>query len=153
MLRNKLRRLAASNAGQALFELAIVTPFLLFALVEIVDVGRYTYLDIEVASSARAGVQYGAQSSTTSNDSAGMAAAATSDAANIPSGLTVNPTPNYCQCDNGVNCAGTLPLCSGSHHALYYVKVISSATFHPLIAYPGISNLVVSRTAIAQVTE
>ncbi len=57
-----------SEAGTSLVEMALLTPLLALLLMGTIDVGRLAYLSIQVSNGARAGVQYGAQNSSTSLD-------------------------------------------------------------------------------------
>src|SRR5579864_8958993 len=80
--------------GQGAVELALLAPILVLVLVIAADFSRVFYMSIETANAARAGVQYGAQSTTKASDTAGMQQAALNDAANL-SGLTATAS-NFC---------------------------------------------------------
>lgn len=150
-----MRAMKHTDAGQAVVELVVIVPILLLLMLGAVDVGRYMHDAIEAGNAARAGVQYGAQSMTTSTDSSGIASAAQTDANDIAR-LSITAS-NYCTCDSAPGtlyqgCTG-MPACSSPDHADVYVEVVVSKTFTPLVAYPGIpSPLTVSRSAIQQVT-
>jgi len=62
----------AYESGQALVETALTAPILLLMLVGGVEFGRVAYAAIEVANSAKAAVQYGAQNPGTSTDTTTM---------------------------------------------------------------------------------
>ncbi|MGB0034295.1 MAG: TadE/TadG family type IV pilus assembly protein, partial [Candidatus Acidiferrales bacterium] len=131
------------EAGSAVLELAFLLPLLMLMLVGTIDLGRLAYMSIEVSNAARAGVQYGQQSSDTSSDLAGMQTAATNDAPDLVGAANGNLTATatyWCQCSDGssvtANCT-TTPPCGGTH-LLNYVKVTTSATYKPWIPYPGI---------------
>jgi len=116
-------------------------PFMALLLIGVVEVGRAAFLSIVVTHGASAGVEYGAQNSTTMVDIAGMTLAATQDT--NYSAMTV--TPSYgCLCDNGsgtscttrtrprqlrgISCSGQIVQC---------VQVKTHATFDALFHYPA----------------
>lgn len=124
-------------------ELALVLPVLTFLLLGIVDVSRYAYYGLLAANAARAAVQYGAQSLVTAADTNGMKTAALQDAQNLP-GLTVTPSP-VCE----VN--GVVASCSTTN-AVYYVQVVATGQFQPLVKYVGIpANVTVTGNAMMRV--
>ena len=84
-----MKRLIRSEGGTSAVEFAIVAPVLIFLLIGLIDVGRYTYYGILAANAARAGAQYGAQSVYTAIDSPGMQNAALADGQNLPIGRTL----------------------------------------------------------------
>jgi len=135
-LHNRARR--CFNRGQSAVELALVAPFVVLVLVIAADFSRVFYMSIEAANAARAGVQYGAQSTTKASDTAGMQQAALNDAANL-SGLTATAS-NFCECPpstSHVSCSSTS--CSGME---MYVQVNTSAQFQTLVHYPGVPTTV-----------
>jgi Flp pilus assembly protein TadG len=135
-LRNRVR--PYFSRGQSAVELALVAPFVVLVLVIAADFSRVFYMSIEAANAARAGVQYGAQSTTKASDTAGMQQAALNDAANL-SGLTATAS-NFCECPpstSHVTCSSTS--CSGME---MYVQVNTSAQFQTLVHYPGVPSTV-----------
>jgi Flp pilus assembly protein TadG len=64
---------------QSAIELALELPFLVIRLLVVCEFARAFYMAMGVASAARAGVHYGAQSYVKAVDNAGMTAAATND--------------------------------------------------------------------------
>jgi Flp pilus assembly protein TadG len=135
-LRNRVR--PYFSRGQSAVELALVAPFVVLVLVIAADFSRVFYMSIEAANAARAGVQYGAQSTTKASDTAGMQQAALNDAANL-SGLTATAS-NFCECPpstSHVTCSSTS--CSGME---MYVQVNTSAQFQTLVHYPGVPTTV-----------
>ncbi|SPE27744.1 hypothetical protein SBA2_360052 [Acidobacteriia bacterium SbA2] len=101
-----------SHAGQSLYEVALLAPFLLTLLLGVIELGRFAYLGILVANAARAGAAYGAQSLAQAADPTDIQKAATNDFQNNgqdASKLTVqagafNPSYFGCTCDS----SGTL---------------------------------------------
>jgi Flp pilus assembly protein TadG len=135
--------------GQSAVELAMVTPVLIVLLLGAADMGRAFYFGIAANSAARAGAQYGSQSVITAADSAGMRAAAQTDAANI-SGLSV--TASQCTCAS----SSTVSACPSSYctdsPSATYVEVDTQVPFHTVVTYPGIpSSITLSGKAIMQV--
>jgi Flp pilus assembly protein TadG len=144
-----LLRTPQRRCGQSAVELALLTPVLMALLLIAADLGRVFYFAIVVDSAARAGAQYGSQSVITAADSAGIKAAAKTDANNI-SGLSV--TASQCTCESSTTvtaCASSY--CTNSSSATY-VLVNTQMTFHTVVTYPGIpSSISLSGEAIMQV--
>ncbi len=121
--------------GTSLIETALVLPFLILSLTGAFDFGQGYYTAIEVASSAEAGAQYGLQNVT---NLTGMQSAAKLDAANVQN-LQVVATYG-CECSDGssviASCTTSPTTCS--NNVVNYVQVVSSATYKPLMNYPGL---------------
>jgi Flp pilus assembly protein TadG len=152
-----MRSLVSSEDGQSLLELAVMAPLLCLLMAGTIVLGAFMYDGIEVGNAARAGVQYGAQTAFTAGDSAGIIAAAKTDANQI-TGLTVS-TSTYCACDSSKSTVITCPNtnvspCAASDHLDYFVQVIASSTFTPLIKFPKLpSSMTISKTAIQQYSQ
>src|SRR3954469_8899862 len=88
LLGNPKRQLSpdtkVKERGSAMIELALVAPILTMLVIGVAEFGRFSYMSIEIASAARAGVQYGAQNHITASNTTAMQNAATADAANVP---------------------------------------------------------------------
>ncbi len=130
-----------SNRGTSMVELALVLPVMVFLLIGVIEVGRFTYFWIVAEHAARAGVQYASQNLQTAADAAasgpGTAAAAKADA-NIPSWTvkssltcTVNGASAPCPANNANSVSPTL---------VYYVQVQVTGTVTSLLNYPGIPH-------------
>lgn len=65
-----------SEDGQSLVELALTIPMLMLMLMGMAELGQVCYGAINVSNAAKAAAQYGAQTSNTAVDTAGMLAAA-----------------------------------------------------------------------------
>jgi Flp pilus assembly protein TadG len=168
-------RILRSPSGQSLLEVALLTPILLTLLLGAIEMGRYAYISILVASAARAGATYGAQNLARSADTPGINMAAYNDFQNNGqnmSMLMVNSSTS-CGCDNGSSlptltnltnqCSAqsdpsiddTISTCSNAKgHWVVMVSVTAFGTFRPLFNYPGIPNpLTVSNTATLRVAQ
>jgi len=151
-----LRTLARADDGGALQELAISVGVFASLLIGITELGRYSYYSILVANAASAGVQYGAQTLETADDTSGMQTAAENDAGTGV--LSTTPSASsYCECypspGTTITCSAS-PGCTGSNHEVYYVKVSVTGTYNSLFHYPGLPTTVtVSRTAVMRVTQ
>jgi len=126
-------------------ELGFLLPVLSLLLLGTIDLGRFAYMSIEVSSAARAGVQYGQQSGTTSTNIAAMQTAATNDAPDLVGAANGNlaaTASHWCQCSDGtgVSASCAAPPSCASTHLVHYVKVVTSATYKPWFAYPGIPS-------------
>jgi Flp pilus assembly protein TadG len=122
--------------GSSIIETAMLMPLLLLLLVGAIDFGRAYFVAIEVSSSAEAGALYGTQNS---SDTAGMVTAATLDAPEV-SNLTTVATYG-CECSDGSSVSpscGSLPVCT--YNVVSYVEVDTSATYIPILLYPGIPS-------------
>jgi Flp pilus assembly protein TadG len=136
-LANRRTSRGATQSGQALLEVALVTPLLLLLAVGIIEIGRYAYYSILVADAARAGAQYAAQNLATAADTAGIQTAAENDGQSL-SELKVT-VQQECGC-TGSSIGGACPAtsCASPNHALVYVKVTVTGKFKSLFKYPGI---------------
>ena len=127
----------SAQSGQALLEVALITPLLMLLAVGIIEIGRYAYYSILVSNAARAGAQYGAHSLVTAADTVGIQTAAKNDGQNVAP-LTV-AVQQECGC-TGSSIGATCPAtgCMSPNRALVYVKVTTSGKFNSLFKYPGI---------------
>src|SRR5579862_967730 len=160
-------RVMSQQRGQALLEVALVTPLLLLLLVGTIELGRFAYFGILVGNAARAGAAYGAQSPAQSADAPSICNAASNDfqgSSSPCSGTTSSgsngtitiTSSNSCACDDGGTLSSGTTLCStttnpsilttiaacgtsGGHWAVM-VAVTAQGTFSPLFKYPGVSN-------------
>lgn len=160
LLRKADRR---SQAGQSIFEMALITPVLLALAVGVIEVGRYSYISILVANAARAGAAYGAQSLVRSADTAGISTAAKNDFLNNgQTGLNVSSNLT-CGCDsNGVVTAATscnivtnpsAGTCASGHWVVQ-VNVTASGTFNSMFKYPVVpQSLALSSTNSMRVAQ
>jgi len=133
-----------SERGSSLVELALVLQLLLLLLVVMVDLGRAYYYAVSVSSAAHAAALYGLQNPT---DQSGITLAAASSASDISS---LSTSVSYgCECYDGssvvANCS-TPPSCSDNY--VNFVTATTTATFQPLLPYPGIpSSFTLARSA------
>jgi len=130
--------------AQSTVELALLLPVVALVMVAAADFARVYYMSTALVSAARAGVQYGAQSTTAASDTAGMKQAALNDASNL-SGVTTTAS-KFCECPPSTSHVSCSPACSGME---MYVQVNTSANFHTLVSYPGIpSTLTLNERAL-----
>ena len=137
--KNRLTR----QRGSAILELGVVTPVLLAVLGGAMDFARVFALGLAVSNAARAGVQYGFQSSSNYTDYTGMQTAALNSQPGI-TGLTAVAT-EYCEV-NGVSAT-----CSGSGQDVY-LKVTTTATYTLLCTYLLLPrSITVSKSALLRI--
>jgi len=119
-----------SRRGAAIVELALLSPFLLFLFVIVVDFGRVFYYSQTVQNAARAGALYLSDDvSKASSPYADVTAAARADATNLSPAPTVSSSTG--------NDANGNP----------YVRVTVTWTFNPVMHLPGLpASLNISRT-------
>jgi len=162
-----------SQKGQALLEMALVTPLLLAMALGVIELGRYAYISILVGSAARAGAVYGAQGVTYANSSpqlpcssalTGIQQAACADfssngqalgtleiSSSVSCGCDTNGSLAPSACSTIINAsAGT---CINGHWVVM-VSVEAAGTFNSLFNYPGIpKSITVDRTATMRVAQ
>jgi Flp pilus assembly protein TadG len=112
-------------------------PFLSFMLLAVIDLGRAYYMKVEVSNAAYTGALYGSQNP---SDQAGMIAAATGDAPDVSGISALSPAHYGCECSDGSSASDTCPLVltGCGVNAVNYVKVTTSATYKPIIPWPGL---------------
>jgi Flp pilus assembly protein TadG len=151
-----VRRLGKFSSGQGAVELALAMPLLVLLLFVVCQFARVFYVAMGVASAARAGVQYGAQSYVKAVDTTGMNAAATSDGRNIP-GITASST-HFCMCDGAqcspsqsdpcvVSCSAPPSTCT---EPKVFVQVTTTATFRTGVSWGLPSTIPLSSVAVLQ---
>lgn len=143
-----------SEQGTAVVEFAILAPVLIFLLIGLIEVGRYTYFAILASNAARAGVQYGAQTTATAADISGIQTAAQNDGSGLPSSWGTPAATNYCLVTNSDGSLGSACPATGTPQTnwTYFVRVTVSGTINPMIRFPGIPTAVpVSATAVMRV--
>lgn len=170
---------SCTQKGQALLELALVTPLLLALALGVIEIGRYAYIAILVGNAAHAGAAYGAQSVVTAADRNGIETAADNDfrdnGQNV-SNLDVQggfggSSYAACTCDSQgsdrpnppqtsfcnpppVGSNNTAGSCRSGEHWVVVVSVEASGRFRSLFSYPGIpSRITVDRTATMRVSQ
>jgi Flp pilus assembly protein TadG len=142
--------------GQSAVELALGLPFLVLVLFLVCEFARVFYVAMGVASAARAGVQYGAQSYVKAVDDSGMRAAALNDGKNI-NGLSAAPT-HFCMCDGAqcspaqssaciVSCSAPPSTCT---EPKVFVQVTTSATFRTGLLFGLPYNVPLRSVAVLQ---
>lgn len=130
----RLGVLCTEESGTSLVELAVVLPLLVLMLVILTDLGRAYYYAVSISSAAHAAAMYGVQNP---SDVSGMISASSASAPDIAS---LSTSASYgCECFDGssaiANCS-TQPACSQNY--VNFVAVTTSATFTPMIPYPGL---------------
>jgi Flp pilus assembly protein TadG len=149
-------RSPASSRGAALVEMAVVLPALCLILVGTIDFGRVFHTAMAVTKAARAGAQFGTQSSANAFDVTGMqnAAQTATPGAEVPA-ITAHAS-HACWCapdapvspsyvETSIPCSGTYPgggTCPNGTHFTVAVTVTASTTFTTISAYPGIPRSV-----------
>jgi Flp pilus assembly protein TadG len=125
----------SGNCGQALVELALSMPLLIGLLVGAVEFARMAFASIEVQDAAMAGVQYGAQDTTTAADTTGIQTAASNDAPDVTLGTPTVSISCICADGSASTCLSTD--CSTSAIEKI-VTVQTQASFTPLIHKLGV---------------
>lgn len=147
-----LKALSRSVGGGAAVELAVILPVLLLIGIGVSDIGRVFFTGITVANAARAGAQWGAQSTAMSADTVAINLAATNDA--LDAGAITVSSRSFCQCDNNT---GEVADCTAGDCGAYgtyrlYVEVTASKVVNLIFQYPGFpGSVTLSRTATFRV--
>jgi Flp pilus assembly protein TadG len=129
------RSKVSRQLGQALLEVTLICTVLTAAMLGAAELGRLSYAAIVVSNAARAGLQYGAQSRVTAQDSAGMQQAALNDGQNVTT-MTATAT-HYCSCSTGSTANCTSASC-GTGRLIEYVQVNTSARVPMIFHCPGL---------------
>jgi Flp pilus assembly protein TadG len=87
--------------GSAAVEFAVLLPLLALIALGAVDMGRFSYAFISVASAARNGAQIGSKSPTAALNSTGIATAAKAEMSSIHGYSSSNPTVTSTRIDEG----------------------------------------------------
>jgi len=128
------------EAGQALVETAFTMSLLIVMLLGAVQMGLLSYAAIEVANSAKAAAQYGAQNPGTSVDSATMQTLAVNEAKDY--GINLNTPISVTHASGcakaGSVTSGTAGCTAGGGYVVQTITVSTSATVTPLIRLPGL---------------
>jgi Flp pilus assembly protein TadG len=144
-----LTRLFRQDSGGAMVETALTLPILMVMLLGAGEFGRIAYTAIEVSSAARAGVSYGAQSTTTVVDAAGIQKVATDDAPDLSLTATVGKAGicadnTACTGTNNSTAPGSGPVCKNTDCTSSQVETIltvtTSASVTPMITVPGMKG-------------
>ena len=145
--------------GAALVELVMALPVLIAVVVGTADFGRVMYTSHAVTHAARAGAEWGAQSTANADNTTGITNAAQNavgEGAQADMTLTVATPVKTCQCvpdapttpsdlDTTNDCSVTT--CSSGQHLVISISVTVSKTFTTISPYPGIpQSLPISRT-------
>lgn len=130
-MKRVLRTFRDAQSGAAAVEFALMMPFLAVLLLGVIEIGRFEYFSILVSNAAHAGVQYGAQSTSTSGDTSGMASAALSDEqGGLPTPIPSPSASSFTKCSDGTD-----PPCGTGTDEITYVQVTATGTFHSLFNY------------------
>ena len=147
---------ASLRLGTSLIEFAIVLPVLIF-LADRPDRSRPVRVTISIvaANAARAGVQYGAQSSARRRTRTGIKNAAIADGLNLSNWTASDGASRRIPLLGERGDAAGLHAGTGSGpptNTTYYVQVQVTGTFNSMMNYPGIpTNVPVSGSAIMRV--
>ena len=138
------RRFGRSRSGGAAVELAVVFPILLLLIIGVVDYGRAFYTSVTVSNAARAGAEYGAQSSGALVDTITMKSFAQGDGQDAGT-LTLTPV-RYCECGGVAHSCNSA--CAGGEAPDVFFELTASKSVTMLLPYPGLpSTISISRKA------
>jgi len=141
MRRRILDRLCGRGSdarGTASIELALLAPALVYLMTAGWDFGNALYQQERLVSAARAGAQFGIQSTADSTNYTGMVQAARNDANDTTNSLTVTAQES-CICPSGgaISCSST---CSGNVAPWAYDKVTASESYSTFGRYPFVAD-------------
>ena len=118
-------------------ELALIAPLLILLAMGAIDFGGAINAKMRLASAARAGVQYGAQSTSRAEDITGIRQAARNDHGDQSLDVTAERS---CQCGSDplpVACDDT---CAAGDTPRMYVEVTVEQTYNTLFPWPFIDG-------------
>ncbi|HEY1580988.1 MAG TPA: TadE/TadG family type IV pilus assembly protein [Terracidiphilus sp.] len=141
-VRSLREELGDNEVGQSLVELALAMPLLIALLFGAVELATVTFEGIELTNSARAAVQYGAQTPVTAADTSGILAAAKQDAFDLSTSSSASnftaAVSSSCMCSNGSAAASCAISSCPSSQLEQVLTVQTSATFTPMIHIPNL---------------
>ncbi len=141
-----LKAFHRSDRGAALIELAVVLPVLALFAIGVAEFGRLYFAGITVANAAEAGALYGAQTTTSSTDIAGIKQAILNDAADV--GVDSTKAISFCGCPDGTATDCKTGTCPSYGMPQVFVQATAWKTVTLLLRYPGLpSTVTISRTA------
>lgn len=142
-----------ADDGAAAVELALFLPVLLLCLLGAVDFGRVVVAGIAVSNAVKAGVQYGAQSTAASTDTAEMRRRAEADFGTRYGTLRVGTVQRICRCPGSKTAVSCTALPCGAYGVPHeYVQMEARDTVSLFIRYPGFgAKITPTRTAILRV--
>ena len=126
----RIAKLCHISSGSAVVETAVLLPFLTLLALGTLDLGRFTYAQITVATASRNGAVYGSGSTTAAQDTAGIKSAAMAEMTGVNGANSSNPTvtSSYNSTDSSV-------------------RVTVSFKFSPIVSYPALpKTLTLNRT-------
>lgn len=132
-MKTLLSRLRRDRSGNALVELAIVTPFIVAITIGVIDFGRGAQTSMSLRSAARVGAEYVSRTGDLGKVSAVVAEAANLDTAS----LVVTPVM-FCECDSGGATCGTY--CPDGTTARRFISITTTQAFSTLVPYPLVTN-------------
>lgn len=127
------------ESGQAIVEVAVTLSLLVLIVLGAVQFGQIAYTSIKVANAAKAGVQYGAQSGFTAQDTTGISLAAKAAAASL-TGMIVNSSYT-CVCSDGSTSTCQNTDCANSR-LIETVTVTTQYTLTPVIHIPALNPVI-----------
>jgi Flp pilus assembly protein TadG len=128
----------AGDGGTASVELALLAPALAYFMAAGWDFGNALYQQERLVSAARAGAQYGIQSTADSTNYTGMILAARNDANDAGKILKIT-AQQACTCPGGGSIACTAT-CTGNTAPRVYDQVVASESYATLGKYPFVAN-------------
>ncbi len=127
------------NSGAAAVEFGFVASLLCFLFVGLADFGMGYWKKMQVGNAARAGAQYAMKNGWSSS---GISTAITS--ATSFGSIAASPAPTQaCGCPNassGIVATSCGASCTGGGTAGTYVTANATASYSPLLPYPGIAS-------------
>jgi Flp pilus assembly protein TadG len=125
--------------GNTFIEFALISLIMIPLFFGVIDFSRVFYYAEIAQGAARAGTQYAAFQAPNQANTSAITAAATADAANVPSAQNFSATPSYwCICSNGssqISCTGS---CGTGANMYMYSQVNTQLTFNTFFQYPGL---------------
>jgi len=135
----------SSARGSAIVELALALPLLVLILVGTIDFARAFHTAMVLQNSARAGAQYGAQSTSFASNTSGMISTAKTSASTDLGAIDATAEETcYCASNTDPNVGNPSPnTCAGTcttGHLVVSVKVTAGASFSTITRFPGIPH-------------
>ena len=136
--RRRLNARSRGDRGQALVELAMITPILIILMLGVIDYGRVYFAYVSVTNGARIGADYASTDAAAAADTAAIKAAALTDTSDLLDQTATNPEVTVVTANDG---QGRL-----------YADVTMTYTFSTLFPWPGLpTSIDIERTVRSRV--
>jgi Flp pilus assembly protein TadG len=127
------------NSGQAIIEMALLSPLLILLFLGAVEYGRLYYIGIEVTNAAHAGVEYGSQNLIAAQDTADIQQASLNEESDL---INKNVNGSGVLTPLATSTISTQPLCANFYYDTPFTCPLPTTTPYPPIRYVQVNTQV-----------